>query len=122
MSLIRQLLGWGPGQPVQASGWTSPLWWGDVGNSVAGVAVGPETALKLSTVYACVGLLSETIASLPLVVYRYLENEQGRERARNHPLYTVLHDQPNETQTAIDFVQMMQAHALLRGCRRPSSR
>ena len=115
MSLIRQLLGWGPGQPVQASGWTSPLWWGDVGNSVAGVAVGPETALKLSTVYACVGLLSETIASLPLVVYRYLENEQGRERARNHPLYTVLHDQPNETQTAIDFVQMMQAHALLRG-------
>ncbi len=103
-------------EPVEASAWTDPLWWsGAGGQSVSGEAISPDTALKISTVYACVGLLSETIASLPLVMYRYIENEQGREKAKNHPLYTVLHDQPNESQTAFDFTQMVQAHALLRG-------
>ncbi|NJN53295.1 MAG: phage portal protein [Anaerolineae bacterium] len=71
--------------------------------------------MKISTVYACVGLISETIASLPLVIYQWLENEEGRQRARNHPLYSVLHDQPNDSQTAFEFVQMLEAHALLRG-------
>lgn len=115
MALIEKLLNWSGPSPVQAS---SPLsltevWFTD--SNASGIAVSPDTALKISTVYACVGLLSETIASLPIVVYRYLENEVGRERARNHPLYYVLHDQPNDIQTAFDFVQMMQAHALLRG-------
>lgn len=95
--------------------WTNPGWWGGMGDSVAGVAVGPDTALKISTAWACVGLLSETIAGLPLVIYQWLENEDGRERARNHPLYAILHDGPNNDQTAFEFVQMMQAHALLRG-------
>ena len=88
MSLILRMLGM---PQVQAA---NPLqdaeWWGDVGGSLAGVSVGPDTALKISTVYACVGLLSETIAGLPLVIYRWLENEGGRERARNHPLYKLL--------------------------------
>lgn len=118
MSLVNKLLGWEPGAGTrpQASAWTSPLWWSGVeAGSVSGPAVDADTALKISTVYACVGLLSETIASLPLVIYRYLENDQGRDRAQNHPLYEVLHSQPNETMTAFQFVQMMQAHALLRG-------
>lgn len=114
-NLVMKLFGIAPAEP-EASAWTDPLWWGGAaGESIAGIAVGPETALKISTVYACVGLISETIASLPLVIYRWLENEDGRERARNHPLYRVLHDQPNEYQTAFEFVQMLQAHALMRG-------
>lgn len=103
------------GAPKAAHPWTTPEWWGNLGDSVAGVPVSTETALKISTVYACVGLISETIASLPLVIYRYLENEDGREKAKNHPLYTLLHDQANVSQTAVEFIQMMQAHALLRG-------
>lgn len=103
------------GQPQAAHPWTTPAWWGNLGDSVSGVSVSAETALKISTVYACVGLISETLASLPLVIYRYLANEDGRERARNHPLYTLLHDQANNNQTAFEFIQMMQAHALLRG-------
>lgn len=114
MALVEKLLNW-PSGPQAANWLTLSQWWLDHDSSAAGIRVGPETALKISTVYACIGLLSETIASLPLVIYRYMENEQGRQRARNHPLYEVLHDQPNETQTAFDFVQMMQAHALLRG-------
>lgn len=118
MSLIRRIFGMSDNdiQQPAASAWTNPAWWGGAGGgSVAGPAVSQEVALNISTVYACVGLLSETIASLPLVIYRYLENEQGRERARNHPLYEMLHDQPNARQTAFEFRQMMMAHALLRG-------
>lgn len=115
MALIERLLNWSQGG-FRAESWAQMAAWdGFTGDSLAGIAVGPDTALKISTVYACVGLLSETIASLPLVVFRYLENEAGRERAKNHSLYPILHDQPNQTQTAFDFVQMMQAHALLRG-------
>jgi HK97 family phage portal protein len=116
MALIEKLLNWQPGTlspKAESNPWISPAFWGL--DSASGPAVGPDTALKISTVYACMGLLSETIASLPLVVFRYIENEEGRERARNHPLYPILHDQPNETQTAFDFTQMMQAHALMRG-------
>jgi HK97 family phage portal protein len=74
----------------------------------------PGKAESLSAVYACVSAISETIASLPLILYKRTEDE-GRERASDHPLYKVLHDQPNELQTALEFREMMQAMALLRG-------
>lgn len=119
MSLISWLMGATNGaDPVQtgaveASAFVDAGWWGGAFDSVAGVAVGPETALKLSTVWACVGLLSDTIAALPLVIYE--STADGKRRATNHPLYAVLHDQPNEKQTAFEFWQMMMTHALLRG-------
>lgn len=74
----------------------------------------PGQAESLSTVYACVSAISETIASLPLILYRRTDGE-GRERASDHPLYKVLHDSPNELQTALEFREMMQAAVLLRG-------
>lgn len=114
MSVFARLMGINALDPARDA--NDPRWWGGTGSTaVSGVHISPETALKLSTVWACVGLLSETIASLPLIIYRYLENEGGRSRARNHPLYDVLHSQPNANQTAFEFTQMMQAHALLRG-------
>lgn len=117
MSFLLQALGI---EPMQAGPVESPLtdasWWGSLGaGTAAGMAVGPETALKLSTVWACVGLLSDVVATLPLVVYRNLERDMGKERARNHPLYRVLHDQPNENQTAFEFWQMNMVHLLMRG-------
>jgi HK97 family phage portal protein len=116
MSLFLSLLGADNVTQIEAqsgsSPLTDPLWWGL--DSTSGVVVGPDTALKISAVYACVTLLAETIAALPLVVYRRLD-DGGRERARNHPLYTVLHDRPNERQTRFQFIEMLTAHALLRG-------
>lgn len=82
--------------------------------STSGVPITPDTALKISTVWACVRLIAETIASLPLIVYR-VRPDGGRERAENHPLYDLLHDQPNRYQTAFEFREMMTGHALLRG-------
>jgi len=71
-------------------------------------------AESISACYACVSAISETIASLPLILYKRTA-EDGRERAPDHPLYRVLHDQANELQTALEFREQMQAFVLLRG-------
>ena len=63
--------------------------------STAGVAVTTDSAMQVSAVFACVRVLAETVASLPLHVYRRLP-VGGKERARDHHLYRVLHDQPNQ--------------------------
>lgn len=81
--------------------------------SLAASSVTPATAESLSTVQACVSAISETIASLPLSVYR--RTETGRDKATDHPLYRVLHDIPNERQSALEFREQMTAAMLLRG-------
>lgn len=75
--------------------------------------VNPTTAQGVSAVYACVNAISETTASLPLILFR--RNGEDRERATDHPLYFVLHDQANEQQTALEFREWLQACVLLRG-------
>lgn len=76
---------------------------GDRGD--AGEAINGDSALSLSTVWACVNLIAGTAASLPFVVYRSGDN--GREPAIGHPLYRILHDSPNYDQTAVDFWEFM---------------
>lgn len=80
---------------------------------VAGVAVNPKSAEGISAVYAAVAAISESVASLPLDIYR--RTEDGREKARTHPLFKLLHSEPNEQQTALEFREMLQRHVLLRG-------
>lgn len=112
MSLIMNFLG---ATPSPTRNPDDERWWGTAATtSVAGIKVDADTALKISVFWACVGLLSETTAALPLVMFRWTGNDT-RERARNHPLYAVLHDQPNEQQTSIEFRNMMTGHLLLRG-------
>lgn len=92
------------------------FWYGPAASrSLAGVTVSPETALRLSTVYKCVRVRAETIGMLPLMVYRRMPDGRGKDVARDHPLYALLHDQPNPWQTAMGWRQMMQAHLDLRG-------
>lgn len=79
----------------------------------AGVHVDHRTAEGVSAVYACVSAISETVASLPLDVYR--DSENGREKAKDHPLFSLLHYAPNDWQTALEFREMLQRHVLLRG-------
>lgn len=62
-----------------------------------------ETALRINAVAACVSLRSETIGSLPCQVFR--RTETGREVDRDHPLYRLLHDAPNEDLSAFEFWQ-----------------
>lgn len=79
----------------------------------SGVSVTEDNAMRSSAVYACIRIISESIASLPLVLYK----QQGRNKSRatTHPLYPLLHDMANPEMTAFEWRELMIAHALLRG-------
>jgi HK97 family phage portal protein len=81
--------------------------------SKAGIDVNEDTAIKIMAVYACVRLLSETVASLPLNLNKYVKN--GKERALEHNLYNILHDIPNSEQTSFEFRQNAMVNILLCG-------
>lgn len=83
-------------------------------STTAGVTVGPETALNLSAVWACVRVISETIGSLPWFTYRRT-TDGGRDRATEHEVYTLLHDSPNPLMTAMVWKEVSVAHALTWG-------
>jgi len=87
---------------------------GSSSNSNSSQHVSENTALKISTVFACVGRRAKTLAMLPLNVMRRIEGG-GKEIAANHRLQRLLHDKPNRWQTSYDWRVMMQTHKLLRG-------
>ena len=69
------------------------------GQSSAGKCVTERSAMQMTAVYACVRILSEAVAGLPLHLYRY--NSGGsKEKALEHPLYFLLHDEPNPEMTS----------------------
>ena len=82
--------------------------------SNSGVEVDEESALKISTVYACVKVISETIASLPLNLLKELTNGDT-EKAKQHPLYSVLKDVPNSEMSSFTFREMLMTNLLLWG-------
>ena len=84
------------------------------GRSAAGKLVNERSAMQMSAVYACVRVLSEAIASMPLHFYRY-NDTGGKEKATEHPLYTILHDEPNTEMTAFSFRETLMTHLLLYG-------
>lgn len=89
-------------------------YWGALGAPTAsGESVSYNTALKVSAYYACVKLISDTIGILPKHIMERLANGT-RQRAENHPLYDLVHLQPNPLQTSIEFFSMMTAHVVMR--------
>lgn len=77
----------------------------------AGVAVNNDTALQLSTYFACVRNISEDIAKLPLNLYKPIK-PQGKEKLQDHPLYRLLHYEANGEMSAMTFRETLSAHAL----------
>jgi HK97 family phage portal protein len=82
--------------------------------SASGLRVTEDDLLKVSAVYACVNLISNTMASLPLPTYRR-KQPRGKERARDHYLYDVLQYEPNTEMTSFDFRKVMQGQLELFG-------
>ena len=70
--------------------------------------------MQMTAVYACVRILSEAVASLPLHLYRF-NDARGKEKALAHPLYTLLHDVPNPEMSAFSFRETLMTHLLLWG-------
>ncbi len=85
-----------------------------LGGSAAGKAVTEHSAMQMTAVYACVRILSEAIAGLPLHLYRY-NDDGGKEKALDHPLYLLLHDEPNPEMSSFVFRETLMTHLLLWG-------
>ena len=100
-----------------ADSWYQPggFFYGGAGTlTKSGTRVSELTAMQLSVVWGCVKIISEDCASLPLHLYRRLPNG-GKERATDHPLYSLLHDSPNPEMTAFSFREALQSHVLTWG-------
>ncbi len=111
MRSIRSILGFEKrGAVNDPNMWISRLF---SGTSSAGVSVTSDTALKSAAVYACNKVLAETIASLPLMVYRRTAN--SKEPATDYFLYSILHDTPNTYQTSFEWREGLVSHLNLRG-------
>lgn len=99
------------GVPVEL---TNHKFWAEFGQhqSHSGENVTVAAALRVSAVWACVRLLAETISTLPLMLYQRVPERQV---AVKHPLYVLLHDNPNADMTAVTFWEVMLASMLLWG-------
>ncbi len=85
-----------------------------IGNSNSGIRVDELRALQTSAVYACVKILAETVASLPLHLFRKSKDNKS-ETAEQHPLFSCLYDTPNEETTSFEFRETMMTSLLLWG-------
>ena len=85
-----------------------------MGGSSSGKSVTERSAMQMTAVYACVRILSEAIAGLPLHLYRY-KDDGGKEKAIDHPLYLLLHDEPNPEMSSFVFRETLMTHLLLWG-------
>ena len=85
-----------------------------MGGTTSGKNVTERSAMQMTAVYSCVRILAEAIAGLPLHVYEY-KSDGGKEKAIKHPLYLLLHDEPNPEMSSFVFRETLMTHLLLWG-------
>ena len=85
-----------------------------MGGTTAGKTVTERSAMQMTAVYSCVRILAEAVAGLPLHLYKYTDGG-GKEKALDHPLYRLLHDEPNPEMSSFVFRETLMTHLLLWG-------
>ena len=85
-----------------------------MGGSASGKVVTERSAMQMTAVYACVRILSEAVAGLPLHFYRY-KDDGSKEKAIDNNLYHLLHDEPNPEMSSFVFRETLMTHLLLWG-------
>ena len=85
-----------------------------MGGTTSGKAVTERSAMQMTAVYSCVRILSEAVAGLPLHLYKYTDSG-GKAMALDHPLYHLLHDEPNPDMSSFVFRETLMTHLLLWG-------
>ena len=85
-----------------------------MGGTTSGKTVTERSAMQMTAVYSCVRILSEAVAGLPLQLYKYTDGG-GKEKALDHPLYRLLHDEPNPEMSSFVFRETLMTHLLLWG-------
>lgn len=84
------------------------------GGTTSGKPVNEHTAMQMTAVYSCVRILAEAVAGLPLHLYKYTASG-SKEKALSHPLYFLLHDEPNPEMSSFVFRETLMTHLLLWG-------
>ena len=84
-----------------------------VDSTAAGICVSEQTALALSCLWRAARVVSESVGTMPLKLYS--RGSAGREEAREHPLWSLLHDEPNPDQSAYDFWQLLLCWSVIWG-------
>lgn len=111
---FRQHLGGPRADSEDRSPWGS-FWFEPVTmRTASGARISSETAMRLSSVYACVRILSESMASLPFILYRPSKN-RGKVEVTDHWLYRLFHIRPNRFQNPFEWREMLMGHLTLRG-------
>ena len=85
-----------------------------MGGTTSGKNVTERSAMQMTAVYSCVRILAEAVAGLPLHLYKYTDGG-GKEKALDHPLYRLLHDEPNPEMSSFVFRETLMTHLLLWG-------
>ncbi len=85
-----------------------------IGGTTSGKTVTERSAMQMTAVYSCVRILAEAVAGLPLHMYRYTA-DGSKEKALDHPLYRLLHDEPNPEMSSFVFRETLMTHLLLWG-------
>ena len=104
-------------EPVQNNLSSPDEWLVDAlfgGVSSSGVKVSPITAMGVSTVYACVSVISKAVSSLPLCIYELGPNGD-KKKAYDHPLYHTLNLNPAKNMTTSEVIGAMVSNLVLRG-------
>ena len=91
-------------------------YWGDPGTmSKSGVLVGPDSALKVSVVFACRRVISEDVAMMPIDLLEGAEGTRKRHQITDHPVARLINDAPNHWMSPFEFVEYMVATAAVHG-------
>lgn len=115
MGVLQTIKGW-LRKSSETSNLTSPAGWVSAmfgGQTSSGVTVTPDSAMRFAAAYACVRLISDTIATLPVHVYK--RRNAGRELANSHPLYPLISRAMNDYTTAVEGWERLVAALCLRG-------
>lgn len=121
MHTLRPPVGWSlrtsPENPLswlsQSAEWFD-TWASGGGVADSGQTVSDQTAVRVAAVWACEQCLSSSMASLPVGPLRLLEGG-GKEKAKDHPLWPILHEQPNPNMSSFTWVEVEQLHVTRRG-------
>ncbi|WP_275789787.1 phage portal protein [Pararhizobium gei] len=112
MSLINRILGREKRAAIKSDDPYLAEWFGLRGG--IGGYVDPGRATGIAVGHACIAIVSQNLAAMPLNLYRR-SNDGGRERATDHPLYSVLHDMANPNMTAFECREVLLASVMVNG-------
>lgn len=85
------------------------------GESESGVNVSPDSAMRVMAFFACVRILAESLASLPIHMYERRGDGIGRDRTTDHPVSDLVRNEPNELMSAYIWKETLQGHVAARG-------